>query len=164
MKLNMDKCVFDVPSGKRVGFIISERGIEANPEKIAAISRIGPPKNLKDVQKLTGCLAALNRFMSRLGEKALPLYRLLKKLDSFVWTFEAKEAVEGLKWLLATSPVLVAPMKREPTLLYIAAITQMVSEVLFIERTEEGHAQKVDGPVYYISEVLSESKQRYPQI
>ena len=74
MKLNPEKCVFGMPAGKLLGFLVSERGIEANPEKIAAIERMEQPANLKDVQKFTGCLASLSRFISRLGEKALPLY------------------------------------------------------------------------------------------
>ena len=77
IKLNPEKCVFEVPSGKLLGFVISERGIEANPEKISAILNLGPISNVKGVQRLTGCLAALSRFISRLREKAMPFYRLL---------------------------------------------------------------------------------------
>ena len=73
-----------------LGFIISERGIEANPEKILAIARMGPIQNVKGVQQITGCLAALSRFVSRLGERGCPLYQLLKKADRFVWTFEVR--------------------------------------------------------------------------
>ena len=77
IKLNPEKCVFEVPRGMLLGFIISERGIEANPEKIPAIIRMGPIQNIKGVQRITGCLATLNRFISRLGERGLPLYLLL---------------------------------------------------------------------------------------
>src|SRR3954464_13696816 len=77
IKLNPEKCVFGVPAGKLLGFLVSERGIECNPEKIAAIDRMNNPRNLKDVQKCTGCLASLRRFLSRLGEKAIPLYQLM---------------------------------------------------------------------------------------
>ena len=70
MKLNPTKCVFGFPAGKLLGFIVSEKGIEANPEKIKAIHNLQRPTRLKDVQKLTGCVAALSRFISRLGEKA----------------------------------------------------------------------------------------------
>jgi hypothetical protein len=74
MKLNLAKCTFVVPAGKLLGFLVSNRGIEVNPGKIRAIERMKPPVNLKEVQKFTGCLASLSRFISRLGEKALPLY------------------------------------------------------------------------------------------
>jgi hypothetical protein len=71
-KLNPNKCVFGVPSGKLLGFIISHRGIEANPEKISAITSMKAPTCIKDVQKLTGCMAVLNRFISKLGERGSP--------------------------------------------------------------------------------------------
>ena len=77
-KLNPPKCVFDVPSRKLLGFIISHRGIEANPEKISVITEMHAPANIKDVQKLTGCMMALNRFISRLGEWSIPFFKLLK--------------------------------------------------------------------------------------
>jgi hypothetical protein len=76
VKLNPEKCVFGVPRGMLLGFIVSERGIEANPEKIAAITSMGPIKDLKGVQRVMGCLAALSRFISHLGERGLPLYCL----------------------------------------------------------------------------------------
>ena len=72
-----------------LGFIISERGIEANPEKISAIIWMGPIQNVKGVQRVAGCLATISRFISRLGERGLPLYRLLKKTDRFEWKPEA---------------------------------------------------------------------------
>ena len=97
MKLNPTKCVFGVPAGMLLGYIVSQRGIEANPAKIKAIQSLKKPEELKDVQQLTGCIAALSRFISRLGEKAIPLYRLLKKSDKFVWDQEADDAFETLK-------------------------------------------------------------------
>jgi hypothetical protein len=77
-KLNPNKCVFGVPSGKLLGFITNHCGIEANPEKISAITKMKVPTCIKDVQKLTGCMAALNRFISKLGEWGLPFFKLLK--------------------------------------------------------------------------------------
>jgi hypothetical protein len=89
VKLNHEKCVFGVPRGMLLGYIVSQRGIEANLEKVAALERMGPIRDLKGVQKVLGCLAALSCFISRLGEKGLPLYRLLKKHERFSWTVEA---------------------------------------------------------------------------
>jgi hypothetical protein len=88
-KLNPNKYVFGVPSSKLLSFIISHRGIEANPEKISAITSMKAPTCIKDVQKLTGCMAALNRFISKLGERGLrglPFFKLLKHQGKFVWT------------------------------------------------------------------------------
>jgi hypothetical protein len=109
VKLNPEKCVFGVPRGMLLGYIVSQRGIEANPEKVAALERMGPIQDLKRVQKVLGCLAALSRFISRLGEKGLPLYRLLKKHKRFSWTVEAQEALDKLKASLTHAPILTLP-------------------------------------------------------
>jgi hypothetical protein len=100
-KLNPNKCVFSVPLGKLLSFIISQRGIEANPEKISAITSMKAPMCIKDVQKLTGCMAALNRFISKLGERGLPFFKLLKHQEKFVWTPEADQALAQLKDFLS---------------------------------------------------------------
>jgi hypothetical protein len=92
MKLNLDKCVFGVSAGKLLRFLVSHRGIEANPEKIKEIEAMRPLARIKDVQMLTGSLAALRRFISRLAERALPFFKLLRKSDPFSWTEEAEQA------------------------------------------------------------------------
>jgi len=162
IKLNPEKCVFSVPRGMLLGYIVSQRGIEANLEKVSAIVRMGSIRDVKGVQKVTGCLAALSRFISRLGEKVLPLYRLLKKAERFSWTPEAEEALDSLKKTLTSALVLVPPQPPEPLLLYVAATTHVVSAAVVVERQEEGHALPVQRLVYFISEVLSETKVRYP--
>ena len=78
-KLNLTKCVFGVPSGKLLGFIVSSRGIEVNPTKVNAIRFMKPPRSKKDMMRLTRCMAALSRFISRLGDKGLPFFKLPKK-------------------------------------------------------------------------------------
>jgi hypothetical protein len=162
MMLNPTKCVFEVPAGQLLGFIVSHHGIEVNPKKIRAILDISWPNDLKDVQRLTGCVAAVSRFISPLGEKALPLYKLMKKSDKFIWTDEADAALKDLKRVLSTAPVLAAPEDQEPMLLYMAATNRVVSIVIVVERKEEAQEYGVQRPVYYVSEVLTESKQRYP--
>jgi hypothetical protein len=132
LKLNPTKCSFGVSAGQLLGFLVSARGIEANPEKIQAILTMGKPTKLYDVQKLAGRVAALS-FVARLGEKALPFYALMKKSDDkFEWTAEADAAFAQLKKVLSTPPVLVAPKEKEPLLLYIAATHQVVSTVLVV--------------------------------
>jgi hypothetical protein len=111
-KLNLNKCVFGVPSGKLLGFISSHCGIEANPEKISAITNMKAPTFIKDVQKLTGCMAALNRFISKLGERGLPFFKLLKHQEKFAWTPEADQALAQLKDILSKPPVLTTRRKR----------------------------------------------------
>jgi hypothetical protein len=123
VKLNPEKCVFGVPRGMLLGFVVSECIIEVNPEKISAFMDMGPIKNLKGVQRVTGCLAALSRFIARLGERSLPLYKLMKKSDHFIWTPEAQEALDSLKNMLKSPPILTALSPEEPMLLYISTTT-----------------------------------------
>jgi hypothetical protein len=111
------------------------------------------------VQQLTGRIAALSRFVARLGEKALPFYALRKKSNKkFEWTEQADAAFSQLKKVISTPLVLVAPKEREPLLLYIAATHQVGSTVLVVEQSEEGKAHRVQRQVYFLSEVLSPSK------
>jgi hypothetical protein len=112
VKWNPEKCVFGVPCGMLLGYIISQWGIEPNPEKVAAHDRMGPIRDLKGVLKVLGCLTALSRFISRLGEKGLPLYQLLKKHERFSWTVESQEALDKLKATLAHAPILTPPPGR----------------------------------------------------
>ena len=95
--LNPAKCVFGVPAGKLLGFLFFHRGIEANPEKIEAITSLAKPVCINDVQRPVGRIAALSWFISRLGEKAMPLYQMMKKTDDFVWNDAANAAFEDLK-------------------------------------------------------------------
>src|ERR1043165_409374 len=95
--------------------------------------------SIKGVLRFTGCVASLIRLISRLGEKAIPLYRLLRKTENFIWDIEADEALESLKKQLSQAPILAAPNPKEPMLLYISANNQAVSDVVVVERKEEGN-------------------------
>jgi hypothetical protein len=99
-KLNPEKCVFGVSAGKLLGFLVSHRGIEANPDKVRAIEAMRSPARLKDVQRLTGSLAALSRFISRLAERALPFFKLMRGSGPFTWTEEAECAFQEMKQYL----------------------------------------------------------------
>ena len=79
MKLNPNKCMFGVTTGKFLGFMVSQRGIEVNPEKVRAIMELEPPKTVKAGQSLNGKVTALNRFVSKATDKCLPFFRVLKK-------------------------------------------------------------------------------------
>jgi hypothetical protein len=157
-KLNPTKCVFGVPSGLLLGFMVGNRGIEAN-----AIRKMAKPSDKKDVFKLIGMIVALGRFISKLGEKGLPFFKLLKNSDKFVWDNEAQKVFEALKESLMTLPIMTPPIPKERLLLYISATTNVVSMVLVAEREEEGKAYPVQRPVYYVSEVLANVKTRYTQ-
>ena len=88
MKLNPSKCAFGVASGKFLGFMVCQRGIEANLKKVQAILNMTSPKTVKEVQKLTGRIAALNRFVSKATDKCLPFFKTLKQ--AFAWTDECE--------------------------------------------------------------------------
>jgi hypothetical protein len=145
-----------------LGFMVGHRGIEANPAKVDDIRNMAKPSNKKDVMKLTGMMAALGRFISKLGEKGLPFFKLLKKEDKFVWDDEAQKAFEALKESLPTPPIMTPPVPKEMLLLYISATTNVVSTVLVVER-EEGQAYPVQRLVYYVSEVMADAKTHYTQ-
>ena len=118
MKLNLGKCAFGVTAGKFIGFMVSQRGIEANLDKIRAIMEMAPPRNVKEVQSLNGKIAALNRFVSRAMDKCLPFFCMLKK--SFEWTAECQQAFEELKAYLSAPPLLSPSQQGEEIFYYLA--------------------------------------------
>jgi hypothetical protein len=109
-------------------------------------------------------MAALSRFISQLHEKGLPFFKLLKASEKFVWSKEADTAFMQLKEFLTSPPVLTAPQKDNVLLLYVAATDRVVSTVIVVEREEPSHVYKVQHPIYFISELLNESKTRYLQV
>ena len=121
LKLNPEKCVFGVPSGKLLGYFVSHGGIEANPDKIKAIEKVQAPRTFKDVRRLTGCVAVLSRCISKSAERAFPFFKILKKACPMKWTPEADATLQELKSYLSTMPTLVTPKPQEPLLLYLAA-------------------------------------------
>ena len=143
MKLNPSKCMFEVTAGKFLGFMVSERGIKVNPEKVQTIMELEPPRTVKEVQNLNGKIAAINRFVSKATDKCLPFFRTLKKL--FEWTAECQKAFKNLKKYLSSPPLLNPSKPRKELYLYIAVSLTVVSAALV--REEEG-AQR---PVYFIS-------------
>ena len=156
MKLNPSKCAFGVALGKFLEFMVSHRGIEANLEKIKAILDMKSPQNIKEVQSLTGRVAALNRFVSKATDKCLPFFKVLKK--AFEWTDECQKAFQDLKMYLVAAPLLSSSVMGEELFLYLAVTPHAVSSALI---REEGKVQK---PVYYTSKALRGAEGRYPLI
>ena len=128
MKINPSKCVFGVTARKFLGFMVSKRGIEVNPEKVWAIMELGPLRTVKEVQSLNGKIAALNRFVSKATDKCLPFFRILRKL--FEWMDECQKAFEDLKKYLSSPPLLNPSRPGEELYLYIAVSQAAVSAVL----------------------------------
>ncbi|XP_066361160.1 uncharacterized protein [Miscanthus floridulus] len=109
-------------------------------------------------------MAALIHFISCLGKKGLPFFMLLKAQEKFVWSEDADNALTELKWFLTTSPIKTVPQKDETLLIYITTTNRVVSTTIIVEREEADHTYKVPHPIYFISEVLNESKTCYPQV
>jgi hypothetical protein len=144
-----------------LGFIVFERGIEANPEKIAAITSMGPIKDLKGVQRVMGCLTALSRFISRLGERGLPLYRPLRKAECFTWTPEAEEALGNLKALLTNAPTLVPPLSEK--LAKIASGRTTVPPGVFSRDPHQPSIKIDDTPEPEVPSAQSEAPLAWPE-
>jgi hypothetical protein len=156
LRLNPEKCVFGVHQGRILGYLVSHRGIEANPTKIQAIINMTPPQSTRDVQRLTGRLAALNRFISKSAERSLPFLKTLRSAKNFAWGPEQAAAFESLKQHLSDLAILTSPNPSLPLLLYIAASPCAVSADLFQEQDREGTTRQC--LVYYVSKVLMTSK------
>ncbi|KAL5577646.1 hypothetical protein UlMin_019345 [Ulmus minor] len=157
-KLNPAKCAFGVTSGKFLGFMVNHRGIEANPAKIQALLDMESPRKVKEVQSLTGRVAALNRFISRATDKCQPFFRALRKGKDFSWTAECEQSFQELKTYLGRPPLLSKPQEGESLILYLAVSKGAVSSALI--REEEG----VQWPIYYTSKSLLDAETRYPEV
>ncbi|KAL2250220.1 UNVERIFIED_CONTAM: Retrovirus-related Pol polyprotein from transposon [Sesamum indicum] len=158
MKLNPNKCTLRVGGGKFLGYMVSERGIEANPEKIQAIVNLRSPTTIKGVTKLTGKIASLSRFISRSADRSLPFFMVLQKPKSFEWDEECERALQELKEYLTTPPLLANPKDGEALFLYLSVSENAVSVVLV---REEGGQQN---PIYYVSKMLQGAELRYTEM
>nr|GFA89625.1 reverse transcriptase domain-containing protein [Tanacetum cinerariifolium] len=153
MKLNPKKCSFGLAEGVFLGYVITPEGIKPCPDKTTAVLQLPSPQTVKEVQSLNGKLASLNRFLSKLAEKSLPLFQILKKCikkSDFRWTAEAEQAFQQLKQHLSELPLLVAPNPQEELIMYLSATYRAISAVLM---TERGTTQT---PIYFISQALQE--------
>ena len=117
LKLNPAKCVFGVPAGKLLGFIVSRRGIELDPSKIKAIRDLPPPKSMKEVMSFLGRLNYISRFIAQSTVICEPIFKLLKKDAAVKWTSECQQAFDKIKDYLSNPPVLVPPESSRPLLL-----------------------------------------------
>jgi hypothetical protein len=162
LKLNPEKCIVDIHKGKVLRCLVSTKGIVANPDKIKALVEMQDPVSVKDVQKLTGRVAALNRFIPRAAERSLPFFQVLRSAKNFQWSETQKQAFQELKDYLSNMTKLCPPEPRLPLLLYVSASNSAVSVVLVQEKEEEGKLKQI--PVYFASEALSGSKIFYSEL
>lgn len=158
MKLNASKCAFGVGSGKFLGFLVTHRGIEVNPEQVKAITELQTPRTVKEVQRLTRMAAALGRFISRASDKCRPFFQSIKGKKGALWTQECEDAFAKLKEYLASLPILSTASPEETLYLYLAVSEQAVSSTLMRKDDERMK------PVYYVSKVLLDAETRYTSL
>ena len=156
MKLNPAKYAFGVSAEKFLRFIVNHREIEANPDKIKVVLDMPSPSGIKEVQRLTGRIAALSRFMSRANDKCQPFFQVLKK--AFQWDTKCEEAFSALKAYLSSPPILVSPIEGELLALYLAVSDFSTNAVPVRDK------DRVQHPVYYCSHALREAEERYPRM
>ena len=130
LRLNASKCSFGVGSSKFLGYMVTHRGIEVNPNQIKAINNLQPPRNPQEVQKLTGMAVALNRFISRSTDRCKPFFLLMKKWKGFEWTEEYALAFQQLKEYLSWPPIMSSPEVDEVLFVYIVVAPHAISLVL----------------------------------
>ncbi|XP_017984333.1 PREDICTED: uncharacterized protein LOC108663626 [Theobroma cacao] len=157
LKLNAAKCTFGVTSGKLLGFIVSEKGIEVDPDKIRAIQELPPPKTQEEVRGFLGRLNYIARFISQLTCKCDPIFKLLQKRDPGEWNEECQIAFDKIKEYLTNSPVLVPPMVGKPIILYLTVNKNSMGYVLG-QHDETG---KKEQAIYYLSKKFIEYESKY---
>ncbi|XP_030924746.1 uncharacterized protein LOC115951734 [Quercus lobata] len=152
LRLNASKCSFGVGSGKFLSYMVTHRGIEVYLDHIKVINNLQPPRNPKEVQKLTRITAALNRFISRSADRCKPFFLLMNKWKGFEWTEECVLAFQQLKEYLSHPPIMSSPEVDEILFAYIVVAHHAVSLVLI--RVDSG----IQRPVYYVSKSLHEAE------
>ena len=155
LHLNASKCSFGVGSGKFLGYMMTHRGIKVNPDQIKAINNLQPPRNPKEVQKLTGMMATLNRFIFKSTDRCKPFFLLLHKWKEFKWSNKCVVAFQQLKQYLSHPPIMSSPVVDEVLFAYIAVALYAISFMLI--RVDSG----IQRPVYYVSKSLNEAEVCY---
>ena len=145
LRLNASMCSFSMGLGKFLGYMVSHRGIEVNPDQIKTINSLQPPRNPKEVQKLTGMTATLNRFISRSKDRCKPFFLLLNEWKGFEWTEDCALTFQQLKEYISRPPIISQPELDEVLFAYIVVASHTVS--LILVRVDGG----VQRPVYYAS-------------
>ncbi|KAA3467684.1 gag/pol polyprotein [Gossypium australe] len=160
LKLNLAKCTFGARSGKLLGFVVSEKGIEVDPDKVKAIQELSPPRTQKEVRGFLGRLNYIARFIAQLTEKCDPIFRLLRKHNSGEWNEKCQRAFDKIKHYLSEPPVLMPPCPDRPLILYLSVFENSMGCVLG-QHDESGKKERA---IYYLSKKFTECETRYSPI
>ena len=160
LKLNPAKCSFGVKSGKLLGFVISNKGIEVDPDKVKAIQAMTAPKTEKEVRGFLGRLNYIARFISQLTATCEPIFRLLRKKNPGTWDKDCQEAFDKIKQYLQNPPLLVPPVPGRPLILYLTVTEEAMGCVLG-QHDESGRKEQA---IYYLSKKFTDCESRYTMI
>ncbi|PKI59070.1 hypothetical protein CRG98_020525 [Punica granatum] len=160
LRFNPAKCTFGSRSGKLLGFVVSERGIEVDPDKVKAIKELPPPSTVREVHGFLRRLNYIARFIANLTDKCQPLFRLLRKNAAIKWDHECQNAFDTIKAYLVQPPVLVTPMPNQPLILYLTVRRQSLGCMLGQE-DESTHKERA---IYYLSKKFTEGESNYLEI
>ena len=159
MKLNPLKCAFGVSAGRFLGFMVTQRGIEANPAQLKTILQSPAPSSKKGIQQLTDLLAPLGHFISRFTDRLKHFFTTLRGANRAEWNEECDRAFVAIKQYLKEPPILVSPKAGDTLYLYLAASDIAVSAALF---KECGDAKL--RPVFFVSKYLTDVETRYTHL
>jgi hypothetical protein len=160
LKLNLAKCSFGVKTGKLLGFIVSDRGIEVDPDKAKAIQEMPAPKIEKEVRSFLGRLNYIARFISQLTVTCEPIFHLLKKKNHGVWDNDCQEAFDKIKRYLQNPPLLVPPTPGKPLILYLT-VTETAMGYVLGQHDESGRKEQA---IYYLRKKFNDCESRYTTI
>ena len=159
MKLNPLKCAFGVSAGRFLGFMVTQRGIEANPAQLKTILQSPTPSSKKGIKQLTGRLVALGHFISRFTDRLKPFFSTLRGANRAEWNEECDRAFMAIKQYLTEPLILVSPEVGDTLYLYIAASDIAVSAALFKECGDTKLR-----PVFFVSKSLTDVETRYSHL
>ncbi|PKI73962.1 hypothetical protein CRG98_005638 [Punica granatum] len=155
------KCTFGARSGKLLGFVVSERGIEVDPDKVKAIKELPPPSTVREVRGFLGHSNYIARFIANLTDKCQPLFRLLRKNAAMEWDHECQDAFDTIKAYLIQPSVLVPPIPNRPLILYLTVCRQSLGCMMI---GQEDESTRTERAIYYLNKKFTEGESNYPEI
>ncbi|XP_028208435.1 uncharacterized protein LOC114391656 [Glycine soja] len=157
LRLNPNKCTFGVRSGKLLGFIVSQKGIEVDPDKVKAIREMPVPQTEKQVRGFLGRLNYISRFISHMTATCGPIFKLLRKDQGIVWTEDCQKAFDSIKNYLLEPPILIPPVEGRPLIMYLTVLEDSMGCVLG-QQDETGRKEHA---IYYLSKKFTDCESRY---
>jgi hypothetical protein len=160
LRLNPNKCTFGVKSGKLLGFIVSQRGIEVDPDKVKAIQEMPAPRTEKQVRGFLGRLNYISRFISQMTATCGPIFKLLRKDQGVVWTEDCQKAFDSIKEYLQEPPILIPPVEERPLIMYLTVLEDSMGCVL----GQQDETGKKEHAIYYLSKKFTDCESRYSML